>query len=282
MQFGSSVILSALKIAIIYMIVGALWIVLSDHLTNGTGLDPREAHLIQTIKGLAYVVVTGLMLFVLIRLEIRRYEAARSELLASYEASINGWVRALDLRHEETANHTQRVTAATCLLASFMKFEGEAIENIRRGAILHDIGKIGISDDVLTKAGPLTDEEWVIMRRHPETARDFIAGVPFLLPALDIPYCHHERWDGTGYPQGLKGEAIPLPARIFAIVDVWDALSHDRVYKKAWPREKVIEHITSESGKHFDPNVVEVFLAHLPELEALDHNFGSTLRHTPT
>ena len=139
----------------------------------------------------------------------------------------------------------------------------EELAHIRRGALLHDIGKIGVPDSILLKPGPLTDAEWMVMRRHPVVAHDMLAPIAYLRPALDIPYCHHEKWDGTGYPRGLKGEEIPLAARIFAVVDVWDALCSERPYRAAWPTEKVLQHIRAESGKHFDPAAVEAFLLNL-------------------
>ena len=131
---------------------------------------------------------------------------------------------------------------------------------IRRGALLHDIGKLGVPDAILLKPGKLTDEEWVIMRQHPTHAFEMLSSVEYLKPALNIPYCHHEKWDGTGYPRGLKGEQIPFVARIFAVVDVWDALRSDRPYRESWSKEKVLDYIRSESGKHFDPQVVEAFM----------------------
>jgi len=145
-------------------------------------------------------------------------------------------------------------------LARMMKISEDEIVHIRRGALLHDMGKMGVPDGILLKPGPLTDIEWIEMRRHPQYAYDMLSPIVYLRPALDIPYCHHEKWDGSGYPRGLKGEAIPLAARLFAIVDVWDALSFDRPYRKAWNKEKVIEHIKSLSGTHFEPKVVEMFL----------------------
>ena len=131
---------------------------------------------------------------------------------------------------------------------------------VRRGALLHDIGKMGIPDSILLKPGPLTDEDWVIMRQHPQHAFDLLSAVSYLKPALDIPYCHHEKWDGSGYPRGLKGEQIPLAARIFAVVDVWDALLSDRPYRKAWTKAKTLKHIKAGAGSHFDPAVVEAFM----------------------
>ena len=129
-----------------------------------------------------------------------------------------------------------------------------------RGALLHDIGKMSIPDRILLKEGPLTDEEWVIMRKHTDFAFELMAPIQYLWPALDIPYCHHEKWDGSGYPRGLKGEEIPLAARIFSVVDVWDALTSNRPYRKAWTKKDAITYIRSQRGKHFDPQVVDVFL----------------------
>jgi putative nucleotidyltransferase with HDIG domain len=182
------------------------------------------------------------------------------ELLMAYVTTLEGWSKALDLRDKETEGHTQRVTEMTLRLAKAMGMSEFELVHIRRGALLHDIGKMGIPDSILLKPGPLDDEEWKGMHFHPEYAYKMLSPISFLRAALDIPYYHHEKWDGTGYPHGLKGEHIPLPARIFAVVDVWDALNSDRSYRDAWPREKVYEHIREQAGKHFDPKVVEVFL----------------------
>ncbi|GAB4577702.1 MAG: hypothetical protein Fur0022_04330 [Anaerolineales bacterium] len=182
------------------------------------------------------------------------------ELAHAYDATLEGWVRFLDLRDQETEGHTQRVTEMTTELAAQMGFAGTHLLHIRRGALLHDIGKMGIPDNVLRKPGPLNNEEWEIMRRHPVYAYQMLAPIEFLHPALDIPHHHHERWDGTGYPNQLRGDQIPLPARMFAIIDVWDALNSDRPYRKAWHPEKAIEYIKSQAGKHFDPYLVQIFL----------------------
>ena len=187
-------------------------------------------------------------------------ERSNTELVLAYDATLEGWGRALELRDEETEGHTQRVTEMTLLLARAMGIGEQDLVHVRRGSFLHDIGKIGIPDRVLLKAGPLTEEEWEIMRRHPVYAFRMLQPIRFLRAALDIPYCHHEKWDGTGYPRGLKGEQIPLPARIFAVVDVWDALVSGRPYHVAGSKETVREHIRSLSGTHFDPKVVDVFL----------------------
>ncbi len=190
--------------------------------------------------------------------QVRR---SREELAHAYHATLEGWSRALELRDKETEGHSQRVTEMTVQVAQALGIEGEELEHIRRGALLHDVGKMGIPDSILLKPGALTDEEWVIMRKHTDYAYEWLKPIEYLHPALDIPYSHHERWDGTGYPQGLQGEQIPLAARIFSVVDVWDALCSDRHYRKAWPRERVREHIQSLAGVHFDPKIVDIFLS---------------------
>ncbi len=187
-------------------------------------------------------------------------QRSNTELSLAYNATIEGWSRALDLRDKETEGHTQRVTEITVRLARAFQFPDNQIKYIRWGALLHDIGKLGVPDGILLKPGPLTDEEWVIMRMHPRYAYEMLAPIGYLSQAIDIPYSHHEKWDGTGYPRGLSGEQIPLSARIFAVVDIWDALSSDRPYRSAWPEEKVIEHIRSLSGTHLDPKVVDFCL----------------------
>ena len=194
-------------------------------------------------------------------------ELARSniELLNAYDETIEGWSRALDLRDKETEGHTQRVTEMTLRLADAFGVSDTEIVHMRRGALLHDIGKLGVPDYILFKAGQLSDEEMAAMQKHPQYAYDMLSPIAFLRPATDIPYCHHEKWDGSGYPRGLKGEVIPLSARIFAVIDVWDALCSDRPYRPAWSKEKARAYIKAQSGKHFDPAVVEKFLLMLQE-----------------
>ena len=186
---------------------------------------------------------------------------SNDELSQAYDATIEGWSKALDLRDKETEGHTQRVTDLTVQLVRMNGMSEDEIVHIRRGALLHDIGKMGVPDSILLKPGPLTNEEWMLMHRHPQYAYDMLSPIVYLHTALDIPYCHHEKWDGTGYPRGLKGEEIPLAARIFAVVDIWDALRSDRPYRKAWSAEKVLEYIKSLAGTHLDPKAVELFLS---------------------
>ena len=187
-------------------------------------------------------------------------QASNHELSQAYEATIEGWSRAMDLRDRETEGHTQRVTKLTLELARSMSIDEARLVHIRRGALLHDIGKLGVPDHILFKTGSLTIEERQIMEQHVEFAYEMLAPIPYLKPALNIPYFHHEKWDGTGYPLGLKGDQIPLEARIFSLVDVWDALLSDRPYRQAWTREQTIEYIHAQSGAHFDPQVVECFM----------------------
>ena len=195
------------------------------------------------------------------------------ELSLAYDATIVGWSRALELRDRETKGHSMRVTDLTIELARKMMMPADELIHVRRGALLHDIGKMGIPDGILNKPGPLTDEEWVVMRKHPVYAYNLLSPIEFLKPALDIPYSHHERFDGSGYPRGLKGKTIPLAARIFAVIDVWDALSSDRPYREAWPEEKVLKYINDQKGIQFDPEIVDIFLdlrlAIKPELSNL-------------
>ncbi|HTX79420.1 MAG TPA: HD domain-containing phosphohydrolase [Longilinea sp.] len=196
-----------------------------------------------------------------------RLHISNQDLMLAYDATIEGWSHAMELRDREMEGHAERVAEITLLLAKKVGIAQEQLVHIRRGALLHDIGKMAISDNVLYKVGSFTPHEWEIMRRHPEYAYQLLYPIVYLRPAIDIPYCHHERWDGKGYPRGLKGEAIPLAARIFTIVDVWDALRSDRPYRKGWSAEKVSEYIRLGSGTMFDPSIVKVFLEQvLPEM----------------
>jgi PAS domain S-box-containing protein/putative nucleotidyltransferase with HDIG domain len=195
-------------------------------------------------------------------------ERANAELALAYDTTLEGWSKALDLRDKETGDHTGRVAALTVSLARWMGVPEDELAHIWRGALLHDIGKMSIPDATLKKTDQLTEKEWKVMRHHPQNAYDMLVAIPYLRPAMDIPYCHHEKWDGSGYPRGLKGKEIPLAARIFALVDVWDALKSDRPYRKAWPEDKIIEFFHEQSGKHFDPRVVDAFLEMYAHIKA--------------
>lgn len=198
---------------------------------------------------------------------LKSLRSANRELTAAYDATIEGWARALDLRDHETEGHTRRVTEMTVDLARLMDVPAQEIAHMRRGALLHDIGKMAIPDSVLLKPGELDQNEWVIMRRHPGIALDLLEPISFLKPSIDIPFCHHEKWDGSGYPRGLKGKQIPLSARIFAVVDVWDALRSDRPYRKGWSREQAVHFIRIQAGRHFDPEITEVFLNNIAVID---------------
>ncbi|HUS17663.1 MAG TPA: HD domain-containing phosphohydrolase, partial [Chloroflexia bacterium] len=219
-------------------------------------LDPTPEWLdfLETLAGHAAIAVDQAELF-------NHLQESNAELSLAYDATIEGWSAALDLRDKVTEGNSQRLTQVTLRLATAAGLPDTALMHARRGALLHDIGEIAISDRILNKPGPLDPDEWAVMRLHPVYARDLLAPIAFLRPAIDIPYNHHEKWDGSGYPRGLKGPEIPLAARVFAVVDVWDALSSDRPYRPAWPPEKVRQYLREQSGVSFDPQIVELFLA---------------------
>ncbi len=198
-------------------------------------------------------------------------QQSKNELVLAYDSTIAGWSHALDMKDKETEGHSRRVAEMTVKMAREIGIEGEELEHINRGAYLHDIGKMAIPDNILLKPGKLTAEERDVIELHTIHARDMLKEIKYLEPAMDIPLYHHEKWNGTGYPLGTKSDKIPLAARIFAIVDVWDALSSDRPYRKAWPEEKVIDYIRSEAGTHFDPEMVEVFMKVLGRGEVLSN-----------
>jgi HD-GYP domain-containing protein (c-di-GMP phosphodiesterase class II) len=222
---------------------------------NRTALNPDSEWLdfLETLGGQTAIAVENSMLF-------QDLQRSNFELAMAYDATIEGWSRALDLRDRETEGHTQRVTDMTVSLARKMGFSEDRLIFIRRGALLHDIGKMGIPDSILHKPEELTEEELQIMQKHPQFAYDMLEPIAYLRNALNIPYCHHEKWDGTGYPRGLAGTHIPLEARLFAIVDVWDAITTDRPYRKGWSRDRALKYIREQSGKYFDPQIVEIFL----------------------
>lgn len=195
---------------------------------------------------------------------------ARMDAARIYDETIEGWAKALELRDKEIKGHAQRVTSMTIELARRVGVEEKDLVDIRRGAKLHDIGKIAVPDNILFKPGPLTDEEWEVMRKHPMYAFELLSPITYLQKCVDIPYCHHEHWDGNGYPRGLVGKEIPLAARIFTIIDVWDALSTDRCYRAAWQPEAVKKYISEQSGKLFDPEIVNIFLEMPENLASID------------
>jgi len=216
-------------------------------------VDDSWLDFLNTLAGQAAIAIDNIGMFT-------DLQHSNNLLSLAYDATIEGWSRTLDLRDKETEGHTLRVTDITLRLARASGIEEEELIHIRRGTLLHDIGKMGIPDGILLKPGPLTAEEWPVMRQHPQFAFELLSPIDFLKPALDIPYCHHEKWDGSGYPRGLKGEQIPLSARLFAVVDVWDALTSDRPYREAWPESQAVEFIREQAGKHFDPQAVELFM----------------------
>jgi HD-GYP domain-containing protein (c-di-GMP phosphodiesterase class II) len=182
------------------------------------------------------------------------------ELTLAYEATVEGFARALETREGEPIGHTHQVTEITARLARIVGVSDELIPHLRRGALLHDIGKLGIPESILHKTGTLTDDEWKAIRLHPQIAYALLSPIVYLVPALDIPFCHHEKWDGSGYPQGLKGSQIPLAARIFAVVDVWDSLISERPFRKAWSDDQASNYMREQAGSRFDPKMVDTFL----------------------
>jgi GAF domain-containing protein len=215
--------------------------------------DNEWLDFLETLGGQAAIAIDNALL-------LESLQRSNDQLALAYDTTLEGWSRALELRDRETQGHTERMVDMALDLARSAGVADEELVNIRRGTLLHDIGKMGIPDEILLKPGPLTEQEWRIMRLHPVFAYKLLAPIDYLRPVLDIPYCHHERWDGSGYPQGLREEEIPLAARLFSMIDVYDALLHDRPYRPAWPLEKVLSYIRSQSGKQFDPQLIPLFL----------------------
>jgi HD-GYP domain-containing protein (c-di-GMP phosphodiesterase class II) len=191
---------------------------------------------------------------------VHSLQLAQIELSLTYEATIEVFARALEMRERQPIGHTHQVTEITARLAMVVGIDKETIPHLRRGALLHDIGKLGVAESIVQKSEPLTDQEWNVMRLHPQIAYDLLSPIVYLHPALEIPYCHHEKWDGSGYPQGLKGDQIPLSARIFAVIDVWDALISDRPFRKGWSEYQASRYLQEQSGSHFDPEITGIFL----------------------
>ena len=215
--------------------------------------DPEWLEFLETLAGQTVIAIDSAALF-------DGLQRSNLELTLAYDATIEGWSHALDLRDRETEGHTQRVTETTMRLARAFGMNEAELVHVRRGALLHDIGKMGVPDNILLKPDKLTEVEWAIMRKHPLYAYEMLSPIQFLRPALDIPYCHHEKWDGSGYPRGLRGEEIPQAARLFAVVDIWDALRSDRPYRAAWPEARVMDFIDSLAGNHLEPVAVKAFM----------------------
>jgi PAS domain S-box-containing protein/putative nucleotidyltransferase with HDIG domain len=237
---------------------------------NHEPLDPSSGWLsfLETIAGQAAIAIDNAEM-------VDNLERSNLELRLAYNNTLEGWAKALELRDFETEGHSRRVTELTIQVAQGVGIPNEKLVHVQRGALLHDIGKMGIPDHILLKNGPLDENEWAIMRQHPVYAYEMLSTIDFLKPAMDIPRYHHEKWDGTGYPYGLKGEEIPLAARVFAVIDVWDALSNDRPYRTAWPQDKIMDLIQAEKGRHFDPKVVEVFESVLKQQSSVNHRFNA-------
>ena len=239
-------------------VAGRVWGVLNVESPALNAFDEDDRQALETVAAQTGAALANVLLLADLR-------DSRDALSGAYERTIEGWARALDFRDRETEGHSQRVTELTVALARRMGVPEAELVHVRRGALLHDIGKMGIPDSILLKPGQLDAHEWQVMQRHPDMARELLEPIEFLRPALDIPHAHHEKWSGGGYPRGLKGEEIPLAARIFAVIDVWDALRHDRPYRPAWDEARARALIEEESGVHFDPQVARAFLSWLAE-----------------
>ncbi len=251
---------AAARIVAVYVAFSLAWILIGDRLAEAAKPASDGLRLtIEDAKGTLFVLITGALVYALVALHDQRQRALRQEQERAYDETLSGWAAALDLRDRSTAEHTSRVTELTVALARRAGLSGHDLVQVRRGATLHDIGKMGVPDEILLKPGALDDAEWVQMRRHPELAVQFLHGIGYLQPALDIPWCHHEKWDGSGYPRGLAGEQIPLAARLFAVVDVYDAVTCDRPYRGPMPHTEAMDLVRAGSGSHFDPEAVRLF-----------------------
>lgn len=253
-----------MRIGLGYAGLGALVLVVFSLLQKAM---VGELYLVSQPRAYVVPILYGGLTGWLIGTWYRRLRQSRQELEQAYDSTLDGWARAVEMRDRSTEHHTRRVVTLAERLARILKVPEADILQLRRGALLHDIGKLAVPDSILNKPGPLTEEEMAVMRKHPQHAYDVLSHIRFLRGALDIPYCHHERWDGTGYPRGLRGEQIPLSARIFAVVDVWDALSSDRSYRRAWSEEAALAYLQQQAGLHFDPLIAHAFLDNLDEMK---------------
>lgn len=258
-----------LRIAGVYVLFAAAWIWCSDRAVNVLVPDTGQRMELQTLKGWFFVLVTGTVLYWMIRRDVRRLEQGTRRLRQGHEQALRVLVAAMDVRHQETGYHSERVARMAAGLARLDGVRGRALDELRLGALLHDIGKLALPDSILTKPGPLDEDERALMRQHPRIGYELLQQVDFLRGSSAVPYSHHERWDGGGYPQGLRGEEIPLAARIFSVIDVWDALITERVYKTAWPEDRVLEYLREVAGSQLDPRLVELFLDNYEALKRL-------------
>jgi putative nucleotidyltransferase with HDIG domain len=258
----------AATIAGVYLLVSILWILLSDRIVDWAVPDPDARSWLQSVKGLGFVLASAVVLYLMARRYLGRAERTAEQLREAYEQTLVGWAAALDIRDHSTGEHTQRVTELTVALAERYGIAGSDLDDIRRGATLHDIGKMAVPDAVLGKVGALDAHDWALIRTHPEMAVRMLAGISFLEPALAIPWCHHEKWDGSGYPRGLAGTDIPFPARLFSVVDVYDAITSERPYREPMTTMAALAHVQAGGGTHFDPDIAEQFVAMMLERQS--------------
>jgi len=261
-----------LRTAGIYVLVSAAWIWFSGQLLGSLVHDPHRIIEYLIFKGWFFVFSTGLLIYWLVGRMVRHMQEANQRLLEGHEQALHVLVEAMDARHKETSDHSERVVRMASGLARLAGVQGAALRDIKFGALLHDIGKLALPDAILIKPGKLDEDEMRLMRTHPRIGHDMLQRIGFLRSASAIPFSHHERWDGTGYPLGLKGEDIPLAARIFSVVDVWDALSFARVYKPAWPEPEVLAYLKDAAGGQLDPKLVRLFLDNYAALKTLALN----------
>ena len=262
-------------IALVFLLVSVPYILTSDRLLLAWVSDAAALTAWQTVKGWAYVFAAAGLVFLLELRIVRRHRRALAAQRRAYDATIDGWARALELRDHDTEGHGRRVSELARRLGARLGLGPAELQALRHGALLHDVGKIGVRDDVLRQPGPLDAARWTEMRGHPLLGHELLADVPGLTAAADVVRSHHERWDGGGYPDGLAGDAIPRLARLFTVVDVYDALRTDRPYRAAWPEAAVREHLRHERGHEFDPRAVDAFLALLAEEDAAALSPGS-------
>ncbi|MDD2858669.1 MAG: HD domain-containing protein [Candidatus Nanopelagicales bacterium] len=248
-----------LKLVAVFVLVSLVWIFASDQVVDAIFTDAAARTTAQSLKGIAYVVVTSAVLFLALRFYVIKLNAEHAALEDAWDETILGWALAMDARESQLASHSQRVADLTLRLAQHAGIPTTELRTIYRGALLHDVGKLGVPESVLSHPGRLDDAQWALIKQHPENAMRMLAPISFLHDALDIPHCHHEQWDGSGYPRGLSGDAIPYAARLFAVVDVYDAVTAFRPYHASRTHDEAMAIIRSESGTHFDPAIVTLF-----------------------